>query len=231
MSNKPPPERTQRDAVLSRRQFVKTSALAAGSISLASVIPASAFGANDRIRVAVIGCGGQGTGHVHSLVKRSAEDNISVVAVSDVYQRRITRAKDVCKGDGYMDYRKLLERNDIDAVLIATPDHWHGKISIDAMAAGKHVYVEKPMTHTVEQALELRDAVRRYKKVLQVGPNGTGSDGYWQAHEAIKAGRMGKVTWAHASYNRNARTCLFSVHQKIDPTEGADKSGEDYLDG
>src|SRR5258706_141112 len=102
---RPPPESSQTvKTLLSRRQFVKSSALAAGSISLASVIPAAAFGANDRIRVGVIGCGGQGTGHVHSLVKRSGDDNISVVAVSDVYQRRVTRAKDVCKGDGYLDY-------------------------------------------------------------------------------------------------------------------------------
>src|ERR1041385_5030097 len=122
---------------VSRREFVKTSALAVGSISLTSIVPASAFGANDRIRIGVIGCGGQGTGHVHSLVKRSTDDNIQVVAVSDVYQRRITRAKDICKGEGYSDYRKLLERKDIDAVLIATPDHWHAKISIDAMESGK----------------------------------------------------------------------------------------------
>ena len=215
---------------VSRRQFVKCSALAAGSLSLASVIPASAFGANDRIRVAVIGCGGQGTGHVHSLVKRSAEDNISVVAVSDVYQRRITRAKDVCKGDGYLDYRKLLERNDIDAVLIATPDHWHGKIAIDAMESGKHVYCEKPLTHTVEQALQVRNAVKRYNKVFQVGPNGTASDTFWKAREAIAKGRIGKATWAQASYNRNARICLFNAHQKIDPTAGPDKTGEDYID-
>jgi predicted dehydrogenase len=178
----------------------------------------------------VIGVGGMGTGHVGSLVKRADKDNVKVLAVCDVYKRRVTRAQNICKGEGYMDYRKLLDRNDIDAVLIATPDHWHGKLSIDAMDAGKHVYVEKPMTHTVEQAIELRDAVRRYKKVLQVGPNGTGNDGYWQAHEAVKAGRIGKVTWAHASYNRNARTCLFNTHQKIDPTAGPDKSGEDYID-
>src|SRR5438445_7227045 len=197
MSNKPLPDRTgSENAMLSRRQFVKASALAAGSISLASIVPAAAFGANDRIRIGVIGCGGQGTGHVHSLVKRSAEDNISVVAVSDVYQRRITRAKDVCKGDGYLDYRKLLERNDIDAVLIATPDHWHGKIAIDAMESGKNVYCEKPMTHTVEQAIQVRNAVKKYKKVFQVGPNATANDSYWKAHEAISAGRIGKVTWA-----------------------------------
>src|SRR5205085_5474142 len=116
------------------------------------------------------------------------------------------------------------------AVLIATPDHWHSKISIDAMEAGKHVYCEKPMTHTVEQAIQVRDAVKRYKKVFQVGPNGTANDSYWKAHTAIAEGRIGKVTWAHASYNRNARTRLFNPHQKIDPTAGPDKSGEDYID-
>src|SRR5438034_22901 len=231
MSNTPLSDRTRREnAMLSRRQFVKTSALAAGSISLAGIVPAAAFGANDRLRIGVIGCGGQGTGHVHSLVKRSAEDNISVVAVSDVYQRRVTRAKDICKGEGYLDYRKLLERNDIDAALIATPDHWHGKISIDAMESGKHVYCEKPMTHTVEQALQVREAVKKYKKTFQVGPNATASDTYWKAREAIAGGRIGKPTWVHASYNRNARICLFNEHQKIDPTAGPDKSGEDHID-
>ena len=215
---------------ISRRQFVKSSALAAGSLTLASVIPAAAFGANDRIAVGVIGCGGQGTGHVGSLVKRSTDDNIAVLAVADVYQRRVTRAKGICKGEGYLDYRKLLDRKDIDAVLIATPDHWHGKISIDAMESGKHVYCEKPMTHTVEQAIQVRDAVRRYKKTFQVGPNATASDVYWKARDAISQGRIGKATWVHGSYNRNARICLFNQHQKIDPTAGPDKTGEDYID-
>src|SRR6266498_3141104 len=185
---------------LTRRDFLKTSAASAGVFAIGS------------------------------LVKRSAEDNIKVLAVCDVYQRRVTRAKGICQGDGYLDYRKLLEREDIDAVLIATPDHWHAKISIDAMEAGKHVYVEKPMTHTVEQAIKLREAVKRTKKVLQVGPNGTANDSYWVAHEAIRAGRIGKVTWAHASYNRNARVCLFNEHQKIDPSAGPGKRGEDYVD-
>jgi len=140
--------------------------------------------------------------------------------VSDVYQRRLARAKGLCQGDAYPDYRRLLERKDIDAVLIATPDHWHAKISMEAMETGKHVYVEKPMTHTVEQALKLRDAVQHAAGFLQVGPNGTANDSYWVAHQAIQAGRIGKVTWAQASYNRNARICLFNEHQKIDPTAG-----------
>lgn len=215
---------------VSRRAFVKTSALAAGAVALGTAIPLRALSANDRIRIGIIGVGGMGSNHLNSLMKKSEAENIQVAAVSDVYQRRLSRAQATCKGDGYLDYRRLLERKDIDAVLIATPDHWHGKISIDAMQAGKHVYCEKPMTHTVQQAVEVRNAVKRYKKVFQVGPNATGSDGYWQARKAIADGRIGKVTWAHASYNRNARVCLFNDHQKIDPTAGPKKSGDDFID-
>ncbi|MGD9644497.1 MAG: Gfo/Idh/MocA family protein [Pirellulales bacterium] len=187
-------------------------------------------GANDRVQFAVIGCGGMGTGHLRNLVERGERDNIRVAAVCDVYQRRLTRAREIAGCEGSLDYRPLLERDDIDAVLIATPDHWHAKIAGDALEAGKHVYVEKPMTHTVEQAIELRNTVRRTGKVLQVGPQGTGDDKFWQAHDALRAGRIGKVTWGHGTYNRNARVCLFNDHQKIDPTAGPDKTGEDFID-
>jgi predicted dehydrogenase len=199
-------------------------------VLLSAASAARAAGANDRIHFGVIGCGGMGTGHLNGLVRRAGQDNLEVLAVCDVYRRRLTRAQNVSKAEGSPDYRKVLDRKEIDAVLIATPDHWHGKIAIDAMEAGKHVYVEKPMTHTVEQALAVREAVRRTKKVLQVGPQATGDDGFWQAHEAIRAGRIGTVTWAQGSYNRNARVCLFNEHQKIDPTAGPDKGGEDYID-
>jgi predicted dehydrogenase len=215
---------------MSRRDFFKTSAAVAAVSALGGVAPGRVLGANERIRFGVIGCGGMGSGHLHSLVGKGAAENIEVVAVSDVYQRRLTRAKGVCNGEGYLDYRKLLERKDVDAVLIATPDHWHAKIAMDAMESGKHVYCEKPMTHTVEQAIALRQAVKRTGKTLQVGPNATADDGYWQAHQAIRDGRIGKVTWAQGSYNRNARVCLFNVHQTIDPTAGPDKSGEDFID-
>ena len=214
----------------SRRTFLKTSAVAAGALAFSRSSYSSVLGANDRIRFAVIGCGGMGTGHLHSLVKRSDADNIKVIAISDVYQRRLSRAKGICQGDGVLDYRRIIERKDVDAVLIATPDHWHAKISMEALESGKHVYCEKPMTHTVDQAIKLRDTVKKTGRVLQVGPNATGSDSYWVAHEAIRGGRIGKVTWAHGSYNRNARICLFNEHQKIDPTAGPGKSGEDYVD-
>jgi predicted dehydrogenase len=234
-SEAPVPPGGIRRGRLTRRGFLSRAAAAAAvtsGLSLAGQLPATgAVGAGDRLTFGVIGCGGMGTGHVRSLVKRSAEDNIKVLAVCDVYQRRVTRAREASEGaEGYMDYRRLLDRKDIDAVLIATPDHWHGKISIDAMESGKHVYCEKPMTHTVEQALAVRDTVRRTKKVLQVGPQATGQDKFWKAREAIAAGRLGKVTWAQGSYNRNARICLFNEHQKIDPTAGPDRPGEDHID-
>jgi predicted dehydrogenase len=214
----------------SRRDLGKIAAASAGALAFASLVSADAPGANDRIQMGVVGVGGMGTGHVGGLVRRREQDNVRVVAVCDVYQRRLNRARKLCDGEGYLDYRKLLDRKDIDAVLIATPDHWHAKIAGDALEAGKHVYVEKPMTHTVEQAIVLRNTVRRCKKVLQVGPQATGEDRYWQARAAIKEGRIGKVTWAQGSYNRNARECLFNVHQKIDPSAGPDKTGEDYID-
>ncbi len=219
----------QSDSV-SRRDFLVSSA--AGAVAIAATRPttARADAANDRLTFAVIGCGGMGSGHLGGLMNRAEADNLRVAAVCDVYERRLARARAVSGTDGVTDYRKILDRPDIDAVLIATPDHWHTKIAIDAMDAGKHVYVEKPLAHTIEQALAARDAVKRYKKVLQVGPQATGNDGIWQAHEAIKAGRIGKVTWGHATYNRNARVCLFNEHQKIDPTAGPERTGDDHVD-
>jgi predicted dehydrogenase len=212
---------------ITRKTLLKATAAAASALSTA---PASALGANDRINMGCIGVGAQGGGHLNSLVNRSKDDNIRVLAVSDVYQRRLNHARERCGGDAYLDYRKLLERKDIDAVLIATPDHWHAKISMDAIEAGKHVYVEKPMTHTVEQALALRDCVRKHKLVLQVGPNATADDGIWQAQKAIKQRRIGKVTFAEGSYNRNCRICLFDWNNPVDPTAAPDAAGEDFVD-
>jgi len=153
-----------------------------------------------------------------------------VVAVCDVYERRVKRAKDLCGCDGYLDYRELLIREDIDAVWVATPDHWHSKISIEAMAAGKHVYCEKPMTLTIEQAFEVRDAVRKYQKVFQVGPNRTADDHFWKAHAVIQSGKVGRVTWAQGGYNRNIRGGAFNVWFPIDESASPEKSGDDHVD-
>src|SRR5260370_1929096 len=145
---------------ISRRGFLKSGALAGSAAALAGFVPRSVLGANDRINFGVIGMGNMGTGHLKSLVGRSESDNIRVVAVSDVYQKRLTRAVGICHGAGYLDYRGLLDRKDIDAVVIATPDHWHAKLAVDAMETGKHVYLDKPMTlwSRVDQAMCARNA-------------------------------------------------------------------------
>jgi len=211
-----------------RRDFLKTTAVTTSAISFAG--KNSILGANDRIRMGMIGVGGMGTGHLRRLVENAADYNCDVVAVCDVYKRRLNRAKKICNGDTYMDYKDLIARDDIDAVLIATPDHWHSTMTIDAMKAGKHVYVEKPMTLTVEQALEVRDATKKYKKVVQVGPNRTAEDRVWKTKKAISEGRVGKVTWAQGGYNRNIRGCAFNVWFPIDETAGPGKSGDDFVD-
>ena len=214
----------------SRRTFIKTGAVVTGAMTLGGLTPSTVLGANDRVAFGVIGTGGMGTGHLRNLVEHSEEWNIKVLAVSDVYQRRLTKAQELCKGDGYLDYRKLIERKDIDAVLIATPDHWHSKMCIEAMESGKHVYCEKPMTLTVEQALEVRNAVKRCNKKLQVGPQYTSEEQYWNAQKVIREGKVGKVTWAHGCYNRNVRDCAFNRWFKIDETAGPGMTGEDYID-
>ncbi|UCF36768.1 MAG: Gfo/Idh/MocA family oxidoreductase [Acidobacteriota bacterium] len=210
-----------------RREFFKTSAVGAGVLAAAS--RSRVLGANDRINVGIIGVGGMGMGHLRALVERADDYKCNVVAVCDVYRRRLNRAKEICGGDGYEDYRELLARPDIDAVWIVTPDHWHSKMSIDAMAAGKHVYCEKPMTLTVEQAFEVQAAVKEYGKVFQVGPNRTADDRFWKAQEFIKAGKLGKVTWAQGGYNRNVRGGAFNEWFQIDETAGPDKTGDDHI--
>jgi len=217
--------------ILSRRNFITTAAASIGAMAFGSVIPHSVLGANDRINFGIIGLGSNGSSHLKSLVNRSKEDNISVVAVSEVYRKRLTQGMNICKGDGYIDYRKMLDRKDIDAVIISTPDHWHSKMSIDALDAGKHVYCEKPMTLTVEQAIEVRNAARKQKKVFQVGPQRTAQEKYRKAHELIREGRMGKISWAQCSWNRNYRgSDVYGSAYRIDETVGPHMTGENYID-
>ncbi len=218
--------------LISRRGFINASGQAAGAAAISATFPQKVLGANDRIRIGIIGVGGMGGGnHLKWLHSRTQENNIEVGAVADVYERRITRAKSVVPNlKGYLDYRKLLENKDIDAVVIAVPDHWHAKISIDAMEAGKSVYCEKPMTLTIPQALAVRDTVRRTKRVYTVGPQRTGDVAFWEANAAINAGRIGKVMWAQSGGGGSQRVSIYDGWFKIDPTASPTSSGDDRID-
>jgi predicted dehydrogenase len=150
---------------LSRRRFVQASLAAGASLPLAPSLASAASharvaGANERLSLGVIGTGGMGQWHIRDLVDRAEADNVVVSRVCDVYRRRVDDAAGLIgrPDAGTMEYRAVLDDPDVDAVLIATPDHWHVKIAIEAMEAGKDVFVEKPLSHTIEQALACRDA-------------------------------------------------------------------------
>lgn len=204
-------------AGMSRREFIKVAGVTAAGVMASSALgskvfaqgapaPGRVIGANDRINVAFIGVGGMGGGHLSSMKGKEAEWNIACVAVCDVWEKRKKWAQGRAGCPDNMvfgDYRKLLEVKDIDAVVIATPDHWHAPIAIAAMEAGKHVYVEKPMTRTLEEAFKMHATAKKTKRVVQVGSQGC-SDAKWHtAGQVIREGKIGKVLGAQGSYCRN----------------------------
>ncbi len=188
------------------------------------------LGANDRINIGVIGVGGRGSSDAANFAKVGADNNsCQVVAVADCYQKRINRAKDALKiTDGYLDYREIINRKDIDAVIVATPDHWHARVALEAMDHGKDVYLEKPMTHTIEEARQLVATVKETGRVLQVGSQTTSADQWWKAKKAIADGMIGKMIMSQGSYHRNSVEGEWNYH--IDEAAGPEASGENYID-
>jgi predicted dehydrogenase len=192
---------------------------------LAAVVPAAAaatkhgiparsasriVGANERVNLAHIGVGGNGFGNLRSFVAQSEEKkDVQVVVVCDVYTRRKERARAAAnleQKDVFHDYRELLSRPDVDAVFISVPDHWHAQMSIDAMAAGKDVYLQKPMTLTTEEARAVWDASKKFKRILQVGSQHVSDRRYHAARELIRQGAIGELLWAQGTYSRNSLT-------------------------
>jgi predicted dehydrogenase len=162
------------------------------------------LGANERIRVGVIGTGGRGQYLMKEILRSSTE--VEFPAVCDVYDaRRNVAAKLI--GDRpqkYGDYRQVLGRNDIDAVIVATPDHWHSRITIDACKAGKDVYCEKPMVHTPKDGLAVVRAVREHRRIVQVGTQGRGMKQNIDAKEKyVDSGSLGKVGLVQTWYTSN----------------------------
>jgi predicted dehydrogenase len=183
---------------------------------------ARVVGANDRIRVGMIGLGGMGTVHLQSFMKQAEDEkDIEVAALSEIYTRRKERARTLARlteKDVHHDYRDLLGRNDVDAVLIAAPDHWHGQMALDALAAGKDVYLEKPMTHTLSEARVLVDAVRRYGRVLQVGNQGLSMPSTHKSREIIDAGEIGPLLCAQSTSARNSLLGEWNYHVDAEGT-------------
>jgi len=158
---------------------------------------------NDAIQFALIGAGGQGQGDTHTALQ---VPGVKLVAVADCYDGRLVHAKEMWGSDIFTtrDYREVFSRKDVDAVLIATPDHWHKQAAVDAMRAGKDVYLEKPMIHLYADGPEIIDTARSTNRVLQVGSQRVSSMVYAKAKELLVSGAIGKLNMVTARWDRNS---------------------------
>jgi predicted dehydrogenase len=163
----------------------------------------SALGANERIRIGVIGTGGRARG-LMTLLKRLPGNDI--VAVCDVYEPRLLQAAEIAGTTvrKVADYRRILDDREIDAVVIGTPDHWHKTIALDAVAAGKDVYVEKPVSHSIAEGAEMVRAIEASKQIVQTGTQQRSWDHWVLGKQIVDSGRLGQITFVHTYWYQHA---------------------------
>ena len=182
---------------ITRRQFVKRSSAAAAAVSLPMFVPSAAFGANDKISIGIIGLGGRGS-HSHA-TSLGNQDGVEIVALCDPDKGRLDGAAHGVKrwfkrnADKYTDMRDLLKRTDIDAVSIATQVYWHGLATVWACQAGKHVYVEKPLSLYIWEGKQMLAAARKHKRIVQHGTQHRSAKGVSEAAAWTRTGALGKI--------------------------------------
>jgi predicted dehydrogenase len=203
----------------SRRKFIRKSAKAVLATTLVpGFVKASTresslhrpilnehYGSNDQVQVGLIGAGGMGNADADTCI---TVPGVKLVAVCDLYTGRLEAAKKKYGGDLYLtrDYREMLSRKDIDAVIIATPDHWHKDISVEAMNHGKAVYCEKPMVHEISEGHAVIAAQDKNKAIFQVGSQGMSSLGNEKAKQLYESGAIGQLNYAEGFWARNSPT-------------------------
>src|SRR6185437_2723974 len=203
-----------------RRSFL----IAGGLTALAST---KAFGANDRLRIGVIGAGGR----MRQLLNAAESTGVpfEIVSVNDVYTPRRDEVKTRPSATAAItsgDYREVLDNKDVDAVIIATPDHWHVRIAVAALAAGKDVYLEKPVTHTLEEAAALQKSVRSSRHILQSGMQQRSWPHFRNAVDLIQGGALGQVTQVRTYWWQN-----YSLNWAPKPVDVAQLDWKQWLGG
>jgi predicted dehydrogenase len=204
---------------IERRNFIKHGLAVGAGLTLAGP---RALGANDRVRVAVIGCGRQGRGVMGNFLKQA---DAQIVALSDVYAPQLREAAAKANQPGlptYGDFRHVLDRKDVDAVVVASPDHWHALQAVMACQAGKDVYVEKPIATTIAEGRAMVSAARKYSRVVQVGTQQRSGDHYHRAAELIRDGAIGKVTFVRTWNYGNATPDGIGNPPDTHPPDGLD---------
>ena len=210
---------------INRRTFLKNSALTAATLGLPAYSWARVPGANDEIRVAIVGFGGRGADHISGM-RGLGKKGVRIVALCDVDKKILDAgvesfAKRNEKVERYTDIRRLLENKDVDAVTVATPNHWHSLATIWAVQAGKDVYVEKPVSHNVREGRTAVEAARKYAKIVQAGTQSRSSFAIKEAIEWVRAGNLGKI--------KVARGLCYKRRPSIGKTVGP-QPVPDYID-
>jgi predicted dehydrogenase len=185
------------EAMPTRRRFVQMTAAAGAATMFRS---RSVLGANERINIGLIGCGGRGSALWQLFLK---QPDVNPVAVCDVYEPFLQRASATPGAAAVKDFRRILDRTDIDAVIVATPDHWHAMQTVMACQAGKDVYTEKPMSLTVREGRLMADAARKHGRIVQVGSQQRSGAHYAQAVKLVQDGAIGPVHKIAAGFTRN----------------------------
>ncbi|HUH33308.1 MAG TPA: Gfo/Idh/MocA family oxidoreductase, partial [Daejeonella sp.] len=207
------------DSQASRRGFIRKLAATTAAVAVGSNVFAASedvhstyhesikikpgFSANDQINIALIGAGGMG---VQDTLTGLQVPGAKLVAVCDLYDGRLKEAQTRWGSDLYTTraYKEILSRPDVDAVIVATPDHWHQQISIEAMKAGKHVYCEKPMVHSITEGPDVIKAQKQTGKIFQVGSQGVSSLGNEKAKQLLQDGAIGKLIYAEGFWARHS---------------------------
>src|ERR1700733_5291439 len=221
---------------VNRRAFSKTAATAAATAM--SLAPGRVLGANNQVRLGFIGVGNRGCQLLKGFLPQA---DAKIVALCDVYEPYLNGAYDrldprfaglgkriaqmpKLEGDvaRVKDFRAILDRKDIDAVVIATPDHWHAIQMIAACKAGKDVYVEKPLSATIVEVRAMVDAARKYERIVQVGTHRRSSRMYAGLAEVVRSGAIGKITVARAAFSSNMATAGIGHAPVTEPPEGLD---------
>jgi hypothetical protein len=211
--------------MLNRRSFLKTASIATAGTLAGGKLHAlglgarggagKTFAANDHIQLALVGAGIQGQ---HDTSFAIQVPGVKLVAVADCYQGRLDHTKEMWGNDLFTTkhYQEILERKDIDAILVATPDHWHKQASVDAMKAGKDVYCEKPMIHLYPDGPEMIETAKSTQRILQVGSQRVSSTVYAKAKELLASGAIGQLNMVTARWDRNSTMGAWSYTVPLD---------------
>jgi predicted dehydrogenase len=192
----------KRNEPISRRRFLAVSAVAGAAAATTASSYARIIGANERIGIGFIGAGGMGTLHLEACRELKDSGNLTFFGVADCWKTRAEKGATVIGTKAYTDYRKLLDIKDVDYVTIATPEHRHAQVTLDSLNAGKAVYCEKPLTHTIEEAKAVVRKQAETGLALQVGVQSMSDSCYTSAAKAIADGVIGQVVQAQIEYVR-----------------------------